>query len=61
VQQPAAIAAQAKAKAVHAESVNAINAAQADLDEKRAFYAAETERRNEENGIIDLCIQLFKE
>jgi uncharacterized protein YdiU (UPF0061 family) len=61
VQQPAALAAQAKANAIWKESIDALNGAIADLEEKREFYESETERRAEENTIIDLCIQIFKD
>jgi hypothetical protein len=46
---------------MYADTVNAINGAMLDLEEKREFYASETERRNEENAIIDECIATFKD
>jgi hypothetical protein len=41
--------------------LNAVAGATEDLEEKREFYASETQRRNEENAIIDVVIQLFKD
>jgi hypothetical protein len=41
--------------------LNAVAGATADLEEKREFYASETVRRAEENAIIDVVIQLFKD
>ncbi|KAM3137452.1 hypothetical protein pb186bvf_010425 [Paramecium bursaria] len=61
VQLPAVLASQAKALKVWKNSQLVVQAAQQDLEEKREFYAEETARRAEENAIIDLVIQIFKE
>jgi hypothetical protein len=45
IAQPAAIAAQAKVNSIWKDSVDAVNGAIADLEEKRDYYAAETARR----------------
>ncbi|KAM3131266.1 hypothetical protein pb186bvf_016584 [Paramecium bursaria] len=60
-QLPAVLASQAKALQVWKNSLNTVAGATQDLEEKRAFYAEETARRAEENAIIDLVIQIFKE
>ncbi|KAM3136884.1 hypothetical protein pb186bvf_010969 [Paramecium bursaria] len=61
VQEQAALAVQAKALSVLKDSQNAINAAVADLQEKRDFWLAEFNRRNEENAVIDEVIHIFKQ
>ncbi|CAD8059331.1 unnamed protein product [Paramecium primaurelia] len=60
-QLPAVLAQQAKALKLWKDSLNAVAGATADLEEKREFYASETARRQEENAIIDVVIQLFKD
>lgn len=42
------------------ESQDSLNQATADLQEKREFWQLETNRRNEENAIIDEVIAIFK-
>lgn len=61
VQEQAALAIQAKANSVLKDSMTAINAATATLQEKRELYWAELNRRNEENAVIDEVIHIFKQ
>ena len=46
---------------IYFESVQTLNAAVADREAKRAWYAQEVERRKAENSLLDEVIRIFLE
>jgi hypothetical protein len=46
---------------VYFESVKTLNDAVADREAKRAWYATEVARRNDENAVLDEVIRIFLE